>query len=235
MVTANTGTQDANGSSVQSRVPPAAYMSGKQFVEMFDKYAEHGLPAVFDLSYFGSMSGSLIAQIRGSMRHFDLIDEAYVPTDSLRELVQAGADDRKLLLEVLVKDKYADALSLGSSATSGQLNKVFTERGINGATVDKAVAFFLYVTDYLDIPTSAHFKKRKSVAPRKTRKKAATPASPVVEPTPVQAVPKDQKSQYVDMLMKLAQEGDPTERSDLLNRIEKALGIEDADASGGDG
>ena len=209
----------------------APYMSFKGFTTLIEKCAAEGIPGLFDRSYFGNQSGSLTAQIRGTLRYFDLITEAYVPTDDFKTLVDSDEDDRKEYLKVMAETRYADALALGSNATSGQLAEVFRQRGISGATIDKAIGFYLGLTDYVGVETSPHFKKRR-VMSSTTRKRKPKVATPIVEtPHLATLAPKvitadQQKVKYVEMLMDLAtKNGDESNQQALLDLIEKALGI----------
>lgn len=218
------------------RAQSAPYMAGRAFTNMFDKYGADGLPDVFDISFFGNISGSTIAQIRSTMRYFDLIDDDYVPTGRMRELVAAEEETRKSILRTIVEEKYADALALSQNATSGQLAKVFAERGITGATVDKAIAFYLHLLDYLGFPYSANFKKRRPSNGGSRRRKQipkSEGSTPNVPPPPPQKITteQEQKAKYVEMLMQLAAKDDAAVdlQKDLLDRIEKALGIGKAD------
>lgn len=223
--------EEQEAAAIESKAGTTApYMSFKGFTTLIEKCAAEGIPGVFDRSYFGNQSGSLTAQIRGTLRYFDLIDEQYVPNGDFKTLVESDEDDRKEYLKMLAESKYADALALGNNATSGQLAKTFNDRGITGATVDKAIGFFLGLTDYVGIETSPHFKKRRvtSSASRKRKQKAA----PVVEPvhpaphTPKATTAEQQKAKYVEMLMAMAEKGaaDGNVQIELLDRIERALG-----------
>lgn len=221
---------EASGSS--ARVPAAPYMPGRTFTNMFEKY-ESGLPDVFDISFFGNISGSTIAQIRATMRFFDLIDDKYVPTDLFRDLVQADEETRKGLLKIMVEEKFADALALSQNATSGQLGKVFNDRGLTGATVDKAIAFYLHMLDYLGIPYSSHFKKRRpsnggGARRRKAPKVTEAPPAPVQHVArPRMATEEEQRAAYVQTLLDLAKKdgADADLQDRIFDRIEKALGI----------
>lgn len=211
-------------------VTAAPYMAGKTFTNMFEKYKTDGLPDVFDISFFGGISGSTIAQTRSAMRYFDLIDDSYAPTDLMRDLVDADEETRKGMLKLMVEEKYPDALALSQNATSGQLAKVFNERGITGATVDKAIGFYLHLLDYVGIPYSGHFKKRRpSNGGAARRRKPITPAEPppVVHHKPKMSTEEEQKAAYVQTLLDLAKkEGADAQLQDrIFDRIEKALGI----------
>lgn len=213
-----------------SRVTAAPYMPGKTFTNMFVKYSSEGLPDVFDISFFGNISGSTIAQIRSTMRFFDLIDDSYVPTQMMRDLVEADEDTRKDLLKMMAEEKFSDALALSQNATSGQLAKVFSDRGISGATVDKAIAFYLHMLEYLGIPYSAHFKKRRpsnGASRRRAAKKVdSAPPPPPVTTKPRVSTEEEQKAAYVQTLLDLAKGGADADLQDrIFDRIEKALGI----------
>ncbi|WP_028652769.1 DUF5343 domain-containing protein [Nocardioides halotolerans] len=222
-------TAETSGSS---RLPAAPYMPGKSFTNSFDRYASDGLPDMFDSSFFGNISGSTIAQTRSTMRYFDLIDDQYVPTEMMRDLVAADEATRKETFKIMVEEKYADALALSLNATSGQLVKIFNERGINGATVDKAIGFYLHMLDYVGIPYSSHFKKRRPSAGngtrrRATKKQAETTPPPLVINRPKIVTEEEQKAAYIQTLLDLAKrdDADATLQDKIFDRIEKALGI----------
>lgn len=227
-----------------ARVTAAApYMPGRTFTNMFEKYATDGLPDVFDISFFGNISGSTIAQTRSTMRYFDLIDDQYAPTQMMRDLVDADDETRKGMLKLMVEEKYSDALALSQNATSGQLAKVFNERGLTGATVDKAISFYLHMLDYLGIPYSGHFKKRRpSSNGGAARRRKATPKQDETPPPLHHAKPKvsteeEQKAAYVQTLLDLAKKdgADADLQDRIFDRIEKALGIGGPTAPSGGG
>lgn len=222
-------TPTENGSGA-NRTTSAPYMPGKTFTGMFEKYAADGLPDVFDISFFGNISGSTIAQTRSTMRYFDLIDDEYVPTPMMRDLVDADEETRRDMLKIMVEERYADALALSQNATSGQLARVFNERGISGATVDKAIAFYLHMLEYLGIPYSPHFKKRRTSNAASRRRKPApkneTFFAPPAPPKPKVSTEDEQRAAYVQTLLELAKDGtDPGLQDRIFDRIERALGI----------
>jgi Family of unknown function (DUF5343) len=227
-------TTAAEANTGAARITAAPYMPGRTFTNMFEKYADGNLPDVFDISFFGNISGSTIAQIRATMRYFDLIDDQYVPTQLLRNLVDADEETRKGMLKSMVEEKYPDALALSQNATSGQLAKVFNERGLTGATVDKAISFYLHMLDYLGITYSSHYKKRRPASNgggsrRRTAKKQADPPPPPVHtpPKPKMTMEEEKKAAYLDALLELSTKDgtEAEERSAIFDRIEKALGI----------
>lgn len=214
------------------------YMSFPSFRSYLDRFRDQGLPAVLDRSFFGNQSGSLTAQVRGTMKALGLIDEQYRPTSLLEELAAADDDTRQRMLRDLTLSKYEDALHLGMKATSGQLAEVFRARGINGATIQKAITFYLALTEYVGIETSPFLKttraKPSGNGGRRTGRKR--PAAPEPAPTPVisakPSMEEQKKSAYIDLLMELAKgESQDIDRKDLLNRIERAIGMPDSPAS----
>lgn len=222
------------GDDTKQQAPGAPYMSYKGFQNYLNRFADEGLPGRFDGSYFGNASGSLVAQVRGTLRYLDLIDEDKHPTDLLKTIADADEGERQQYLKMIFEEKYADALALSMNATAGQLADVFRERGLSGATVQKAITFFLGMADDLAVPLSPHFKKGRAAAsnggnrkrrPVKSQTSAPAPTPHVVEhkSTSVEA----QKAAYVNMLMELATKDDSESNTQqaLLDRIEKALGI----------
>lgn len=215
------------------------YMSFQGFRTLLDRLHANGVPQVFDRSWFGqNQSGSLTAQIRGTLRFFDLLDEEKRPTPKLQELVSADEPERIKILREIAETKYADAIGLGTNATQGQLADTFRARGLSGESITKAITFYVALTEYLSLPTSPFYKQARvsnsagnGGSPRRTsrRRKPSVPQEP---PPPLRvdqpAVPplEVKKTEYIDLLMKLAEgSSDKGEvQKDLLDRLERALG-----------
>lgn len=229
------GADDAAPTESRSSVTTAPYMSYTGFKNLLEKLGEDGVPGRFDKSYFGNISGSLVAQTRQTLRYFELIDDEQHPQDVLKQLVNADETGRKQILLAMFNEKYPDALALSPNATSGQLSEVFRERGLSGATVVKAMNFFLGMADEVGVTLSPHFKKgRVSAASNGSRRKRApkAPAQTVQPPSiPPPATPvtskEAQRAKYVDMLMTIAAKSEGEMPSqELLDRIERAIGLD---------
>jgi hypothetical protein len=231
----NVETADATERRPQ-QAAKAPYMSYPAFKKLYSEtLAADGIPGRFDKSYFGNVSGSLVAQIRGTLKYLELIDDQQKPTRLLNDLVYADQDGQLEILRWLFETKYADARALGPNATAGQLAEVFRERGLSGATVQKAITFFTGMADDIGAEVSPLFKKGRVVAAagngtRKRRIKIVKPPPPPTPATPhasgkPQTVEEQQKAAYVTMLMELAKNGDTANQEGLLDRIERALGI----------
>ena len=235
--------EEAPADERAARTTGAPYMSYKGFTGYLDKFHSSGLPSRFDTSYFNGASGSLISQTRATLAYFELTDIGRVPTPTMHALAAADEAERKKLLSELFHEKYADALALGRNATMGQLGEVFKARGLSGATISKAITFYLQMAQDLGFELSPHYKVRAASASgtSKRRRGAASatkaaeqivpPASatpPVQQPVTLEA----QKAAYVTMLMDLATKQDGgSDAGQLLDRIERALGIGDSAAT----
>jgi hypothetical protein len=212
------------------------YMSFQGFRNLQDRLREDGVPQVLDASFFRQYSGSMTAQIRGTLRFFDLMDEDRRPAPLLIELVQADEQRRIEIMRGLAESKYSDVIALGTDATHGQLAEVFRNRGLTGQSITKAITFYVGLADYSGIPVSPFFKRARSAAGSNApRPRAARPTrrrKPEMDsstrPVVHSVVPpiEQKKSAYIDLLMKLVNDGKGGEdQKDLLDRLERALGF----------
>ena len=221
---------------VSAKTP--GYASFTSTRTLLDTLRESGLPAQFDRSYFGTASGGLIAQTRGTLRFLDLIDDDYRPRPQLTELVEADEEGRRPILRRLAEDRYVEEIKLAEqNGTYGQLLAVFRERGLTGATAQKAATFYIHLAQYVGLPVSQYFTQGRAAssgsgATRRPVRRRARPAPlEVVEtgppPAPVETLDK-KRSAYIDLLMRLADRQDgELPPAELLDRIERALGYEE--------
>jgi hypothetical protein len=220
--------------------PP--YMSFPGMLSLLDRLQADGCPQLFDRSFFGNQSGALIAQVRGGLRFFGLMDDDKRPTDALRTLVTADPDTRKATLRAMAQERYPEAIRLGEdNGTQAQLEESFKVRGLTGSTQQKAITFYLALAEYTELPVSPFFKQGRSTngaARAQSGRKIVRRRKPTPEPPqqqqrgaraddPIEA----KRLEYIDMLMELAKreptgESDVTLQVDLLDRIERALGFE---------
>jgi hypothetical protein len=214
--------------------PTVPYSSCTAFFNLLSRLKEDGVPQLFDGSFFGQQSGSLVAQTRGTLRFFGLINENKQPTEKLHELVAADDEGRIKILRELGEEKYAPAIALGTNATTGQLADVFRATGLTGNSVVRAITFYVSYAERVGLPLSPFFKKGKAPtanggSPRRTsRRKKPTvdgvQAPAVVEPstTSIEA----QKAAYIDMLMDFARKSEQAPDPGFLDRIERVLGYD---------
>lgn len=227
----------------RKKLPVPAYGSYAGMKSQITRMRENGVPPILDRSFFGSISGSLVAQIRGQLRFLGLIDAEFKPTSTLRAI--EGTDDAqaKEMLKRAAEQAYATQVALAQqNGTHGQLVDSFKKAGLTGETINRAIAFYLALTEDLGLPKSPHFKKASSSAskpstprrPRQPRPKpnpnllaaGGTGSATIIAPAPAGTSADAQKASYVAMLIELAQKSDdPDAQRDMLDRIERALGL----------
>ena len=120
------------------------------------------------------------------------------------------------------------------NATRAQLEDEFKKYEITGATLRKAISFFLHAANFAEIPLSPYFGKISAgAATRKpARKRPPAPKTPPSgSQTPPSVTPDTTtgvtalRKQYIEMLLKKAETQEQMDDS-LLDRIEALLGFE---------
>jgi hypothetical protein len=148
--------------------PYAPFRTLQTLIERMEK--EGDVPARIDKSYLSNIPWSAQDQLMQACRSLGLVDPNDTPTLVLKRLV-LDPDGRKENIAALMKERYPDQLALGNNATQDQLVDVFKAGGTSGATLTKAVRFFLHAAQYAGITLSPHFKTpRAETAPRKANK-----------------------------------------------------------------
>lgn len=154
-------------------VPPyVPYVTFKNYLESL----RAGIPAQIDRSVMSSYSGAIQSWLTTSLKYFNLITDAGIPTDALREVVQSEGEGRQRALTALLKAGYpflfTNAFDLGK-ATPAMLDKAFTSTGATGDTVNKSKAFFIALAKDAGIDLSPHllqkFRKTRSTLQRGRR------------------------------------------------------------------
>lgn len=220
--------------------PPDMPFQG--LLNLVDRLSNDGCPQRFDRSFFGTQSGTLVAQTRNGLRFFGLMDDDKRPTDALRALAAAEVDTRKATLRALAQERYPQAIAFGeANGTQAQLEESFKDQGLTGSSLEKAIRFYLGLAEYTELPVSPYFKKsrstngaarvqsgRKTTRRRKVRdqhEQQQGRGAPATDQT------EDKRMEYIDMLMELATRESRGEsdanQTDLLDRIERALGYQE--------
>jgi len=228
-----------------SDVTAPPYIPFKTLMNLIVRMEDEGLPRRVDRSYLNNMSGAMQAAVMASLRSLGLTGTNGETLSPLAELVDDG-DNRAVIMRDVLAKRYQWAITLGEeSATQSELDEAFRDQGISGSTLRKAVAFYLRAAKYAELPLSPFFqtpredggtpRKRAASGGRRPKRRAAAGAPLSVEPTsPIAVRPadgSDMKRAYFEMLLeqaKAAPNGTPD--ADLLNRIERLLGILDTDA-----
>ena len=144
--------------------PTPMYASFVTFTTLLDWLAEMPtIPSKIDRSLWSQkFNGSNGAQLVAGMRFLGLL-EGETPQKKLIGLVRASGDERRDLIEQMLRDAYGEALIDGlPAATPKMVDDAIRERGSTEATHRKAVAFFINATKAtnLEIPTSVAKRAR---------------------------------------------------------------------------
>lgn len=223
--------ESANTSTERPAAPP--YISFRTLLNLIERMADEGTPPRIDRSYLSGLSGGYQTQVMAALRWLGLIDDEGVVQDNLSALV-TNPELRQRFVGEIIKQRYPEAVRLGEiKATQAQLEETFRPYGISGATLRKAVAFYLHAANFAGIPVSPFFKTPSASGDastgRRRRARATTPrenGSPPTPPTaPTPPSEEQLRTRYIDMLLKKV---DTQEEMDekLLNRIEALLGFE---------
>jgi len=195
----------------KSATPPYATYSA--FINFLNKLRETTIPSRIDPSVFGNASGSISYSIISALKSLKLIDADGVPSATFTALVNASDEDRKPILEKIIRAGYPTLFGGGidiEKATAGQFDEHVRQNfDASGSTVDKVAAFFISAAQAAGIELSPHIKARKATAAsasagksKKQRKATAdsdddeTP--PYIPPTPAEV--KALEYQLIDLM-----------------------------------
>jgi Family of unknown function (DUF5343) len=218
----------------QTDKPP--YLPWTTFENITEELGAKGLPPQLDRSAIQGKSGGTQSQYLSALEFLGFVDGNKVPTDAFKSYV-TDKTKRSEVMAAVLKDKYAGPLSLGKNATAKQLESKFREYGIAGDTQRKAIAFFVNAAKLANISLSPYFPKTRPKKPggtkpaSRTRKRTANrpkTEETVTPPGPPPPTTRDPKEQYVNLLLKKAEEDMTPE---LLDRIERVIGVAQAEGS----
>jgi hypothetical protein len=210
-------------------VPP--YASFATLLHQLERMEREGVPGRIDKSYLIGMAGGTQNQLKHAMRSLGLIGEdGKTPTQALIDLAKKP-DERPQLVASILRERFPTLVGLGQDATKGQLDEALGEYQLNGATARKAATFFVSAATYAGIPVSPHIKPKAgpgtSTSRRPARRKrnaGQDDGSPVQQDGTLSD--KDRMlREYFELLVDKAKQAEKPE-SDLLNRIERVIGIE---------
>ncbi len=161
---------------------PPPYIAHKTFTNFINGLAQ-GMPSRIDKSVMNTLAGSTQGQLLATLRYFSLIRPDGTPEKLLTELVNSEGENRKKLIGEIVKRSYdfvfSSSLNL-QTATTGQVEELFTAEGVAGETRRKAFSFFLALCKDGEIKLSSHIKPPKGVPG--TRRRRANTGDQVNEP-----------------------------------------------------
>jgi hypothetical protein len=147
----------------KAEVPP--YIAFSTFMSFIKGLEATGIPSRIDKSLLRNMSGSNQSALFAALKWFDLIDDAGSHGKPLESLVAAGDEAGRVLkgmLPVAYKFMSDGSIDIGK-ATGAQIEEKFRAYGLSGATIVKAMAFFISACKEAGIQLSSHIKLPKVV------------------------------------------------------------------------
>lgn len=134
------------------------------------------LPTQVDNDVLSKFSGTARSQLRATLQFLGLIDENYVPQDSLSELVQASGDERKPLIDKILRERYSFLFDSRNGfdltrSTSKEFGDRFAAFKLTGDSRGRAESFFLNAAKYAEIPISKYILNNRTGWSRRERKK----------------------------------------------------------------
>lgn len=178
------------------RAPSPPYTSWLTVEGFLDWLSEVGIPVQIDRSFWlGKYKEGTGSQLMAALRYLGLLD-GEKPTGELEALVNSDTDERRRLVEAMLRQRYPTVLAMDlSRATPKMLDDAFSELGVEGHTSRKAQTFFLNACKFVGIPLapglSRKARSRRSGPPRRrqTRQKTDESANGSEESRPTTAQP----------------------------------------------
>jgi len=147
------------GDSEARLLPP--YVSYRTFRNFLERMAD-GIPSRIDRSVMGSsMAGATVTQLLTALKVLHLIDDNGRPQDSLEQLVAARGDERRGILECILRNTYPNVFQLDlKRASIQQFREKFKEFTAKDEVVNKCQAFFRQAAEDAGIELSPYIMKR---------------------------------------------------------------------------
>ena len=167
-----------NPNSSGSRALPP-YVSYRTFRNLLERMAD-GIPSRIDRSIMGnSMAGATVTQLLTALKALHLIDDNGKPQDSLGRLVAATGDERRSILEGILRNAYPNVFQLDLKRASAQeFRERFKEFTTKDDVVNKCQAFFRQAAEDADIELSPYIMERtKGTGQARRRRKPKTESS----------------------------------------------------------
>lgn len=141
----------------------AVYTSFRTLMNLVERMSEEGgTPDRLDRSYLSNLPGGAQSILMTSCRGLGLVADDGTPTSLFEQLVAASEDERKKIVEGILRRHYEGPLSLSARATQQQLEDEFRKLNVSGSTLRKAIGFFLNAAKFAEVPVSSNFKLPKA-------------------------------------------------------------------------
>lgn len=152
---------------------PPAYVPWRTFLTAIETL-EQGLPPRIDKSVFPTFAGSTQTEVLQAFKFLGLIDADSQTTPALSRLVE-DKEQRPDAVRDIVLSSYRVVFDQDPTRmTPAQLDAIFRELGVSGATLLKATRFFLKAADFAGISVSSHLTRKMRSSSRKDSNGQAT-------------------------------------------------------------
>lgn len=133
----------------------AVYVSWGTFLNAINQLSQ-ALPHQIDRSVFPGMAWAIQSQLITGFRFLGLIDEQGKPTAALAGLTSDPESARKQRLAGILREKYEELYKLDLvKASPLQIRQTMSHAyGVNGATLERAIRFFVSAAEYCAMPIS---------------------------------------------------------------------------------
>jgi hypothetical protein len=159
--------------------PTPAYASFKTVESFVQRLKDTIVPPVIDRSMLHHLSGATQNQLVPSLRFLGLIDAEDRVQPILKELVAArGSNDWATVLAKVMRQAYGPIVSSVDleAGTAMQLQQAFkTHGGVDGATRDRCMRFFIAGMQEAGVKLSPLFTQRRTRRPRQPNNGTAQP------------------------------------------------------------
>lgn len=147
------------GSSGSRGLPP--YVSYRTFRNFLERMSD-GIPSRIDRSVMGSsMAGATATQLLTALKALHLIDDSGKPQNSLEQLVAATGDERRRILEDILRNTYPSVFQLDLKRASIQeFREKFREFTTKEDVISKCQAFFRQAAEDAGIELSPYIIER---------------------------------------------------------------------------
>ncbi|MFO1495180.1 MAG: DUF5343 domain-containing protein [Lysobacterales bacterium] len=147
-------------------------------------------PTIVDKTQIKSVSGSALNESLTAMRFLGLIDGVGRPTDRFSEAVMTLSDDaRRIALGRAIRDAYKFAFDRNDfdvrTAGAEEFEEVFSNRGLKGSTLLRAISFFCSMCKEAGIAVSPSARS----ASRSGGRSTSTESRPLVASDSASRVP----------------------------------------------
>lgn len=157
------------------------------------------VPLQVDKSHMRTASGSTQQSHLQTLKFLKLLDSASKPTPLFKTFVMADDEARKPILKDMLLDSYSflfESEGFDPERASGKMvEDKFREHNLNGATINKAMAFFIAACKFAEIKLSDSIKAPPAPSRSNGSKKAKKEPEAA---TPGAGLPDHQKTKHED-------------------------------------